>query len=367
MYNINDITNTIIQGHVLNVFKQIPDKSINMCITSPPYWGLRNYETNPQIWDGDEDCEHEWGNTIKMKQSGGKGYKQDTSKASWFEHQSSFCKLCDAWKGELGAEPTFQLYIKHLLDIFEEVRRVLTDDGSCWVNLGDSYAGSNQGAGTKNPTKKQASNKGTNYMSSPNHKSLLKNCGIKAKSLIGIPDRFKIAMIDNGWICRNEIVWHKPNQMPSSAKDRFTVDFEKLYFFSKNKKYCFYQQFEPIAETTIKRNKYGWDGNGQGIIAVGRKREPGSFGDEKKSRNKRCVWSINTKSFKEAHFAVFPSDLIETPIEASCPENGIILDPFMGSGTTAISALGLNRNYIGIELNKEYIDIAEKRIQESNQ
>ena len=366
MYKINDIINTIIQGHVLDILKQLPDESIHMCITSPPYWGLRNYSTNPQIWDGNENCNHEWGNNIKIKQSGGKGHKQDTNRGSWFESSTYFCVNCGAWKGELGNEPTYQLYINHLIQIFNEMNRILTKDGTCWVNLGDSYAGSNQGAGTKNPTPKQASNRGTNYMSSPNHKSILSKTNIKAKSLIGIPDRFKIAMIDNGWICRNEIIWHKPNQMPSSVKDRFTVDYEKLYFFTKNKKYYFEQQLEPLADVTIKRDKYTRQTK-KGKTAQETPYAVSHLHDSKsnpKGRNKRSVWSINTKPLKDAHFAVFPPDLVEIPIKAGCVEEGIVIDPFMGSGSTAIKAMELNRNYVGIELNPEYIEIANSRIKE---
>lgn len=373
MYQLNNIINTIIQGHVLNVLKQIPDESIHMCITSPPYWGLRNYSTNPQTWDGDKDCDHEWVEEITSRPnaSGGRSNKlflKRKGKENFQEHvdyhnrisKSNFCIKCDAWIGELGSEPTYQLYINHLMQIFDEIKRILTKDGNCWVNLGDSYAGSNQGSGTKNPTKKQASNRGTNYMNTPNHKSLLSKTDIKSKSLIGIPDRFKITMIDNGWICRNDIVWHKPNQMPSSVKDRFTVDYERIFFFTKNKKYYFEQQFEnqnwngQSGKKNCRNNEVGRSDDAN--------RSMNSGGVNSKGRNKRCVWSINTQPLKDAHFAVFPSDLVETPILAGCPDNGIVLDPFMGSGSTALKALELNKNYIGIELNPEYIEIAERRI-----
>lgn len=367
MYQINNILNTIIQGNTLEVLKNIPDNSINMVITSPPYWGLRCYNTNPQIWDGDENCKHEWNTEIIRKRTNGDVPGKNSLFAKHRPNDivnrpdvvSNICIKCGAWKGELGSEPTYEMYINHLIQIFDEVRRVLKDDGTCWVNLGDSYAGSNQGAGTKNLSSKQASNRGTNYMTTETHKSLLKNCGIKPKSLVGIPDRFKIAMIDNGWICRNDIIWHKPNAMPSSVRDRFTVDYERIFFFTKNTKYYFKQQKEPSSDSyngkrgsgkTRKKLQSAMCGNTQDEVKI------------YKDRNKRCVWSINTKSFKEAHFAVFPDDLVETPIKAGCPENGIVLDIFMGSGTTAIKALELNRNYIGIELNPEYIKIAENRI-----
>ena len=368
MYQINNILNTIIQGNTLEVLKNIPDNSINMVITSPPYWGLRCYNTNPQVWDGDENCKHEWNTEIIRKRTNGDVHGKNSLIAKCRPNDivnrpdiiSNTCIKCGAWKGELGSEPTYEMYINHLIQIFDEVHRVLKDNGTCWVNLGDSYAGSNQGAGVNTPSGKQATNRGTNYMNSKTHKSLLKNCGIKAKSLIGIPDRFKIAMIDNGWICRNDIIWHKPNAMPESVKDRFTDDYERLFFFTKNRKYYFEQQLEYQSKPQKPVNKNQQNCN-NGYTTD---RFSAGYRDyySQGGRNKRSVWSINTKPFKEAHFAIFPEELIETPIKAGCPENGIVLDIFMGSGTTAIKALELNRNYIGIELNPEYIEIAENRI-----
>jgi site-specific DNA-methyltransferase (adenine-specific) len=182
-----------------------------------------------------------------------------------------------------------------------------------------------------------------------------------------IPSRFAIEMIDRGWILRNEIIWHKPNAMPQSVKDRFSVDFEKLFFFTKSKRYYFEQQFEDLAPSTAtdgrmdrkawaeKRPARGFPGgnhqNGGGMLKP--------YGEQ---RNKRSVWTISTKGFPEAHFAVYPEDLVETPILAGCPIKGIVLDPFFGSGTTGAVALRLDRKYIGIELNPEYIELAEKRL-----
>jgi len=217
------------------------------------------------------------------------------------DFKRGFCKKCKAWKGQLGLEPNFDLYIKHLCDIFEEVKRTLKKEGGCWVNLGDTYSGSSVI---------------TSYRST-----------YPKKSLIMIPFRFAIEMVNRGWILRNVIIWHKPNAMPCSVKDRFTVDFEYFFFFVKNKKYYFKQQKELSSK-----------------------------------RNKRCVWPINTKPFKGDHSAVYPPELIETPIKSSCPQKGIILDPFMGSGTTALEALKQDKKFIGIELNEKYIKIAEERI-----
>lgn len=359
MLEINDIINTIIQGNVLDRLKQIPSESINMVITSPPYWGLRNYNTNPQIWDGDNDCEHDWDSFIKKGITGGiKSEKVNTKGQENFQivqdSPQQICIKCGAWKGELGSEPTYELYIKHLCDIFDEVKRILTNDGTCWVNLGDSYAGSNQG---------------TNYMTTENHKSLLKDCGIQSKSLVGIPDRFKISMIDNGWICRNDIIWHKPNAMPESVKDRFTADYERIFFFVKNKKYHFEQQKEKCVngDPNPPRGSKGNKVLNSGLRKqdqLGKNNYTG-FNDRctpKEFRNVRSVWNIATQPLKDAHFATFPEKLLEVPIRAGCPENGIVMDIFMGSGTTAIVSNKNNRNYIGIELNPEYIKIAENRI-----
>ncbi len=184
-----------------------------------------------------------------------------------------------------------------------------------------------------------------------------------------IPARFSIAMIESGWILRNEIVWHKPNCLPSSAADRFTVDFEKVFFFVKSRKYFFNQQLEPLRDrerlerpifSSKKRQKY----RGVSFSAINHKTFDTSRLRmlEKGLRNKRSVWRIGTARFAGKHFAVYPPKLIETPIKAGCPENGIVLDPFIGSGTTAVVAKRLNRRFIGVELNRRYIKIANERL-----
>jgi DNA modification methylase len=296
----------IIQGDCLTELKKLPDESINCCITSPPYWALRDYGV----------------------------------------------------EGQLGLEPTFQEYITKLCDIFDEVKRVLRKDGTCWVNIGDSYNSHSTGQGGVGGKEGNRKNK------QDNKANVNKDFGILPdKCLAQIPSRFSIEMTNRGWILRNEIIWYKPNCMPSSVKDRFTVDFEKIFFFVKNKKYVFETQYEeyhcsdkalkaPIGGQKHSKDKKSnfnptYSGN---IMTIG------------KGRNKRCVWRITTKPYKEAHFAVFPEDLVETPIKAGCPESGTVLDPFCGSGTTGVVAKKLNREFIGIELNPEYIKLAEKRI-----
>jgi site-specific DNA-methyltransferase (adenine-specific) len=190
------------------------------------------------------------------------------------------------------------------------------------------------------------------------------------KCLLQVPSRFAIEMINRGWILRNEIIWYKPNCMPSSAKDRFTVDFEKIFFFTKSKKYWFETQYEPHQWLEIEKKRKNFDKPvsykskyPKGVGATQRfVKTPRSERYNDNGRNKRCVWKIPPKPFSEAHFAVYPEKLCETPIKAGCPKGGAVLDPFFGSGTTGLVAQKLKRNYIGIELNKDYIKIAEKRL-----
>ena len=305
------LINKIYEGHAIDVLKTIPDKYVNMCITSPPYWCLRDYKTQPVTWS-------------------------------------------DGWSGELGAEPDFHQYLSHLCDIFDEVKRVLKDDGTCWVNIGDTYGGSCLGITYAGKTKGKTSFlKTTDYLPSVAHAR-----GKHSKSLLLIPFRFAIEMMNRGWTVRNVIIWQKPNATPSSVKDRFTVDFEYLFFFSKKKKYYFEQQLEPFTESTIKRCKTGC-GLNKGANYRGLNKENFEKLQQRilngitKGKNKRTVWQIATTNFHGAHFATYPPKLIETPIKAGCPEGGIVLDPFIGSGTTAVVAKSLNCNWVGIELNPE--------------
>ena len=235
------------------------------------------------------------------------------------------------------------------------MKRVLKKDGTCWVNIGDTYGGANS----------RASNGGRSGYGT--EREGVYNRGID-KSLCMIPQRFAIEMINRGWLLRNVIIWHKPSCMPCSVKDRFTVDFEYMYFFVKNKKYYFEQQFDPIAAETIKRCKAGFQKGKTDKHAINSDMQNKYAGKllngEIKGRNKRIVWNINTEPFSDAHLAVYPPRLIETPIKAGCPIDGIILDPFIGSGTTALVSKKLQRHFVGIELNPEYVNIINKRLEE---
>ncbi len=304
--------NRTYQGNALNILKTFPDNYIDCCITSPPYYQLRNYQTEPQIWDGDINCKHLW--------------------------KENICEHCNAWRGELGLEPTKELYIKHLLKIFAEVKRVLKKEGVLFVNIGDTSG------------------------------SLTKIKGFE-KSMLQIPHRFSIAMTDDlGYKLRRDIIWHKPSIMPMSVKDNFTLDYENIFFFVKQNKYYFEQQFETAnydgrKDTIFKgSNKYKDEEiipNGKTNSMAGQKHERWKEIDGKKVRNMRSVWSIISEPLSEAHFASYPQKLVERMIRAGCPEGGIVLDPFIGSGTTGIVARKLNRNYIGIDV--AYHDVNEKR------
>ena len=296
--------NKIYDGDCLKILKTFPDESINCCVTSPPYWALRDYGVD----------------------------------------------------GQLGLEQTFTEYVNKLCNVFDEVKRVLKKNGTCWVNLGDSYFNTRVKDNAKQNINDEPSG----------HPLTIDYQGIENKSLCNIPARFSIEMQNRGWILRNVIIWHKPNCVPCSVKDRFTVDFEYVFFFVKSKKYYFNQQFEIMKQISIDRAKYSsWgieskSGQYKKLNGLNSRYNPKP---NPNGRNKRTVWMITTKPFKELHFATYPEELCYTPIKAGCPENGIVLDPFIGSGTTGVVALKQNKKFVGIELNKEYIEIANKRLE----
>lgn len=269
-------------------------------------------------------------------------------------NESNFCLKCGAWLGELGLEPTVNMFMDNLFSIFMEIHRVLKDTGSVWVNLGDCYSGSG-GMGSKYSNLEK---RGMIMLKNFNRQ----NMEIPKKSLCLIPQRFAIGMVDRGWICRNEIIWWKRNAMPESVKDRFTNDFEPLYFFTKSQDYYFEQQLEESlwADRDPRAQSEERVLAKSGKITTGKYRINGTNYRKDGKRNKRTVWDLNTKGSNESHFATYPQRLVKIPIEAGCPEGGIVLDPFMGTGTTGIAAKKLNRNFIGIDLNPESVDISNK-------
>lgn len=302
--------NRILQGDALETLRKLPDESVDSIVTSPPYYTLRDYGV----------------------------------------------------KGQIGLEETFTEYLEKLLMVFDEAKRILKRSGSCWVVIGDTYGGTGS-SGTLINRQKKAKGKFDNSVRLTHRK------GKYSKCLLQIPARFAIGMIERGWILRNEIIWHKPNLLPSSARDRFTMDFEKIYFFTKNRRYFFNQQFEPVRnpERLKKRflnpeKKHKWLDSDLKLPVNGAALERSRGKVLRTGRNKRAVWTIGTGRFTGEHFAVFPERLIETPIQAGSPENGIVLDPFMGSGTTAVTARRLKRRFVGIELNPDYVSMTKIRL-----
>lgn len=360
--------NSIVEGNCLEVLKRLPSDFIDCVVTSPPYWGLRDYGTSPIVWGGELSCPHDFGEDTLVRLRGSVSNESVGNNSPDYgglilkKNIGSMCSKCGAWRGELGSEPTPNMFVDHLCTIFDEIFRILKDSGTCWVNLGDTYAGSN---GVGYPQSKWP----ILYKNQEHLRNRLKH-ELPDKCLYQIPSRFSIAMTDRKWVLRNEIVWHKPNAMPQSIKDRFTVDFEKMFFFTKvSKGYYFQQQTERKKEVSILRDKRGRkegkrvEGTPGSEQALNKPRSNDMEREVSENRNKRCVWSIPTKPCSEAHFAVFPDTLVEPCILSGCPVGGIVLDPFFGSGTVGVCSKRLGRNYIGIELSPEYIGIAQKRLE----
>jgi site-specific DNA-methyltransferase (cytosine-N4-specific) len=348
----------IYQGDSIAVLRgdHITPASIDMAICSPPYWGLRFYGTEPKIWDADPNCDHDFQARVFLMHSG-RGDAQKSAKYSEQEHiadrelSDATCVKCGAWRGELGLEPTIDMFIDHLIQIFDAVKTVLKPTGTLWVNMGDTYAGS--GGNNTNCSYSRKGSGGSGLMGDNVYARLKKRAGfntrrldtsgIPGKSLCMVPERFAIAMIERGgWVLRNKIIWHKPNVMPQSIKDRFTVDWEYLFFFSKQQDYYFETQYEPYLSEPPSSSEY-----------ISR------FG----GRIKRAVWTIPTQAYGDEHFAAYPVGLCKTPIQAGCPPNGQVLDPFCGTGATGEAALQLGRDFIGIDINPKFCELARKRLE----
>jgi DNA modification methylase len=292
----------------LDTLKRMQDKSIDCVITSPPYWQLRDY-----------------------------GYE-----------------------GQWGLEPTFNEYLEHLWELMTEIHRVLKDEGTCWVNLGDTYARGTRPKTNNNQTLRDTNNK-IESDTKPNYQGL-------DKCLLLIPHRFAIGCIDRGWILRNDIIWAKPNGMPESVTDRFTKKHEYIFFFVKQEKYYF--DLDSIREKHKHSNDKRNDGKRHEYKADAKTHEDEKVGANAVSfnplgKNPGSVsdfWEVTTKGSSDSHYASYNTDLIKKPILAGCPEGGIIYDPFMGTGTTAVASLRANRNFIGSEMSTEYIKICEANI-----
>jgi DNA modification methylase len=281
------------------------------CVTSPPYFGLRDYGRD----------------------------------------------------GQIGMEETPDEYIAQMVEVFRCVRDVLADDGTVWLNIGDSYCNSN-GFARASP---EYQREGRNNMPANDRKlDKLHATGLKTKDLIGIPWMLAFALRADGWYLRQDIIWHKPNPMPESVQDRCTKSHEYIFLLSKSPKY--YYDIDAIKEEAnpenAKRYEYGFGGTKNETLADTKFGATKPIGDRKfdGQRNKRSVWTIPVKPYGGAHFAVFPNELIEPCIMAGAPVGGIVLDPFMGSGTTAQVAQNLGRQYLGCELNEDYKPLQDKRM-----
>jgi DNA modification methylase len=344
----------VIIGDNRQALKEIPDASVQTVVTSPPYWGLRDYGTATWI-GGDESCDHETprsrGADIKADD------KQGTSKGSRPNLQWD-CK-CGAIRedNQIGLEQSPDDFIEQLCVVFDEVWRVLKDDGTIWVNLGDSYSAMRDSKASPDSLRQ---GEGTRVGSAANRNpENLRKAGLKHKDLVGIPWRFAFAMQARGWYLRSDIIWHKPNPMPESVTDRPTKSHEYIFLMTKATRY--YYDHEAIKEKATTKNGKPRQFGASNQVGTMRNDEGRIFQDNG-LRNKRSVWQVNVKGYKEAHFATYPPELIEPCILAGSKEGDTVLDPFSGSGTTGEVALKHGRNYIGLELNPDYAAISEKRI-----
>ncbi|MDR2291981.1 MAG: site-specific DNA-methyltransferase [Prevotellaceae bacterium] len=360
--------NTIINSDCLEGLKQLPSESIDCCVTSPPYYGLRDYGT-AQWTGGNPECLHSL-----REEKGFENYKQSTNRGN-SKPPKNVCPKCGAIRvdEQIVLEETPEVYIERLSKIFEEIFRVLKNTGTLWLNIGDSYWGgkgySGSSAGIYQYERRQAGKSITPECSNFGGKGTIrptdrKHEYIKAKDLIGIPWMLAFELRRTGWYLRQDVVWHKPNPMPESVKDRCTKSHEYLFLLAKSSKYYF--NYRAIQEKSI---WYDMDNRSHTGPTQSKKSKNAEYQCTKQGvyqsdgmRNKRDVWTVCTESEKEAHFACFPQKLIMDCIKAGCPEGGIVLDPFMGSGTTAVVARKLNRNYIGFELNPDYVAIANRKL-----
>jgi DNA modification methylase len=314
------VTVSILNGDCRDMLATLPDGSVQCVVTSPPYFGLRDYGVD----------------------------------------------------GQIGLEPTPDAFTAAMVDVFRQVRRVLRDDGTLWLNLGDSY--STHAAGkVENPMAKstlagpQKTQKHANESSRARGDYFRKPGGLPEKNLIGIPWRVAFALQADGWYLRQDIIWAKPNPMPESVRDRCTKAHEYIFLMSKSARYYFDAKAiaEPCEKDPKQLQRAKATGRGNQGYATARGNDRGNSGGYPVvdgTRNKRSVWTVATQTFTDAHFATYPPELIEPCIKAGCPAGGTVLDPFRGAGTTGLVADRLGRNAILIELNPAYAEMAERRI-----
>jgi DNA modification methylase len=356
----------LICGDALEELARLPDGSVNCGVTSPPYYGLRDYGTAK--WEGgDPDCKHN-----PQKPDGGE-WADRTLQHGEDGVYRTVCK-CGALRidNQIGLEETPEAYVAKLVAVFREFKRVLRDDGTCWVNLGDTYVGGGRGGNgdaitgrNKDASQIDRSKRNSTRWGGGN---LPATDGLKPKDLMGIPWRVAFALQADGWWLRQDIIWNKPNPMPESVTDRCTKSHEYVFLLTKSARYFYDQEavMELAAYDGRKDEQFKgsakYKDSGQTFAENGHPRWKKN-GDGDRVRNPRSVWTINTVTYQGAHFATFPPELPERCIKAGCPPGGVVLDPFMGSGTTGFVAVELGRSFIGIELNPKYVELARRRIE----
>lgn len=347
--------NKIYLGDNIETLKSFPDESIDCCITSPPYYGLRDYGTGTWV-GGDPECPHRRMN--KYSESTSTGHAQEELRGNVGDAiYKTVCPLCGAVREDkqVGLEETPEDYVERLVNIFREVKRVLKPDGTLWVNIGDSYMSTTS---TNRNFIGEGGRGGNNAFIKKNTTS----SNLKVKDLIGVPWMLAFALRNDGWYLRQDIVWEKTSPMPESVKDRCTKSHEYIFLLSKQSKYYFNNKAiqEPCEYPNAKGAKFG--GNKYGIDQDGFEIYSGEEYTANGYRNKRDVWRVTPAHYSEAHFATYPEELVQPMVAAGCPKGGVVLDPFMGSGTTAVVAKRNGCNYVGCELNPDYIEMANRRI-----
>ena len=423
------MTTRILVGHVLDQLASLADESVHCVVTSPPYYGLRDYGIEPQVWGGDPGCAHEWGRNLPARsQSGGVAGFQTSNAGSFHAGQAStFCCRCNDWRGSLGLEPTLALYLDHMVEVFREVRRVMRKDATCWLNIGDSYAAQGGFGSGGNAARMGRANQQRNDR--PNRP----RDGLKPKDLMLIPSRLAIRLQEDGWWVRSDVIWAKKAPMPESCTDRPTSAHEHVFLLTKSAR-CYYDA-EAVKEDA-EGNTHPTRKDGLvmpprgGIDSGGARHSMPSI--PLTHRNLRNVWHLGPEPFPEAHFATYPTEIPRRAILAGTSERGVcpkcaapwarvveteswterpnsggvrggipsqcvqlgamqrgnrfaeattigwrptcgcdagdsisakVLDPFLGSGTTALVADRLGRDCIGIELNPDYAAMARHRVE----
>jgi DNA modification methylase len=378
----------VICGDALEVLRGLPDGLVQCCVTSPPYWGLRDYGVPPRTWGGDEGCPHEWGRHERGRRSDllPAGQTKSTARLGIDHRQcraglegGRFCLRCGAWRGCLGLEPSPELYVAHLVAVFSEVRRVLRDDGTLWLVLGDTYAAARC---HQAPDRKRHHPGQLPALALPD--------GTKPKDLLGIPWQLAFALRADGWWLRSDVIWHKQNPIPESVRDRPTRAHEYVFLLAKRARY-FYDHHairkpdcgRPAGNGYLRPERLTYRDR-HGARGQSGRWHPGG------GRNRRDVWSITSRPYRGGHIATFPPDLAEPCVLASsspaaCRTCGkpykrtgeglspdcahrepggccLVLDPFCGSGTTGLVALRHGRSFLGIELGAHYAQVARSRV-----